>query len=102
MFCDSQDNAFLGSFSISSSFAENSSSDSASIVIVVGSGDEYEEKDREAETQLKAAPAKTNVKETRREKHLQEKRSAKLSKRLSTYVQLLYIASRSFNYKEKL
>ena len=94
MFCHSQDSAFLGSFSISSSLAENSSSDSASIVIVVGSSDDCEEKDREAETQLKVAPAKTNVKETRREllKHLQEKRSAKLSKRLSTDVQLLYIA----------
>ena len=55
--CDSQDSASLVSFSISSSFAKNSSSDSPSLVIAVGSGDEYEEQGREAETQLKVAPA---------------------------------------------
>ena len=53
MFCDSQDIASLGSFSISSNYAENSSSDSPSLVIRVGSGDEYEEKDREVKLNSK-------------------------------------------------
>ena len=63
MLCDSQDSASLVSISISSNFAENSSSDSPSLVIGVSSDDEYEEKDSEAKTQLKVAPAKNNVKE---------------------------------------
>ena len=109
VFCDSRNSASLGSFSISSSCADKSSSDSPSpsdspsLVTGVSSGDEYNEKDREATTQFKVAPAKNNVKETRRElvKHLQEKRTAKLSKRLSTDTQLLDIVKQEIQLKRK-
>ena len=69
----------------------------------VGSGDEYKEKDREATTQFKVAPAKNNAKETRREllKHLQEKRSAKSSKRSSTDAQLFDITKQEIQLKRQ-
>ena len=52
---------------------------------------------------LKVAPAKNNVKETRRRllKNLQEKRSAKLSKRLSTDAQRLDIAKQELQLKRQ-
>ena len=72
-------------------------------IIGVSSGDEYEEKDREVKTHFEVAPAKNNVKETRREllKHLEDKRSAKLSKRLPTDAQRLDIAKQELQLKRQ-